>query len=379
MIKVFVGVTELSNVIFTPCMWLFIIGAPIWEMSVITGGANEGCGESGDGKKLNTTIWDKIINNMPYIYAPFILLEIYSMGSRILQYGLTVERYAAVMFIIFQIVYVAWNVMCGHIVRTDIDKNDVHKNGLKNAILNKSGLVIAVIILLFIALVIPVVNVEYACFASQRKRFDKSYKEAQKVLEGYQDYAEISQELTDDEVAALKQFIGSYDYLDSDARGRRYVKANVKKSQISSDISLANEILRNLNEENSYGYDESWDYLRFNRYNELKSIDISGGYNTAYVISLSDSDERDRAYYEEYEISGNDDNYAYSATVDLTPLIDALELEYDGEYSGLPTDEPYEIIIDLNTKLVITGFTISKLSGGNTYKWLDMSGYLLVR
>jgi hypothetical protein len=95
------------------------------------------------------------------------------------------------------------------------------------------------------------------------------------------------------------------------------------------------------------------------------------------VISLSDSDECDRAYYEKYELPDNSGDYTYSVTVDLTPLIDALELENDGEYSGLPEDEPYEIIIDSKAKLVITGFMIDKLSGGYRYKGLYIRGYLL--
>jgi hypothetical protein len=364
MVKVLVGATELSNVIFSPCMWLFIIGAPIWEM------ASEQ--EISDGK---TAVWDKIINSMPYIYAPFILLEIYSMGSRIAQYGFTVERYAAVMFIIFQIVYVAWDVVWNVICER------VGKKGLKDAVSNKSGLVIAVIILLFIALVIPGVNAEYVSFASQKSRFDKSYKKAKSVFEKYgydeqeytdgQDYADAK--LTEDERHVLEQFTGAYDYLEGDARGKSYVKKGTDKNQISSYVSLANDILR----WSGYESGESWDYLNFNRYSELKSIDIFGGYNRAYVISLSDSDECDRAYYEKYELPDNSGDYTYSVTVDLTPLIDALELENDGEYSGLPEDEPYEIIIDSKAKLVITGFMIDKLSGGYRYKGLYIRGYLL--
>jgi hypothetical protein len=364
MIKVLVGATELSNVIFTPCMWLFIIGAPIWEM------ASEQ--EISDGK---TAVWDKIINNMPYIYAPFILLEIYSMGSRIAQYGFTIERYAAVMFIIFQIIYVVWNVVWNVICER------VGKKGLKDAVSNKSGLVIAVIILLFIALIVPGVNAEYVSFASQKSRFDKSYQKAKSVFEKYgydeqeytdgQDYADAK--LTEDERHILEQFTGAYDYLEGDARGKSYVKKGTDKNQISSDVSLANDILR----WNGYESGESWDYLNFNIYSELKIIDISGGYNTAYVISLSDSDERGRADYEEYELSGGSSDYKGSVTVDLTPLIDALELENDGEYSGLSEDEPYEIIIDSKAKLVITGFTIYKLSGGYRYKGLYIKGYLL--
>jgi hypothetical protein len=364
MIKVLVGATELSNVIFTPCMWLFIIGAPIWEM------ASEQ--EISDGK---TAVWDKIINNMPYIYAPFILLEIYSMGSRIAQYGFTVERYAAVMFIIFQIIYVVWNVVWNVICER------VEKKGLKDAVSNKSGLVIAVIILLFIALIVPGVNAEYVSFASQKSRFDKSYQKARSIFENYgydeqeytdgQDYADAK--LTEDERHILEQFTGAYDYLEGDARGKSYVRKGADKNQISSDVSLANDILR----WNGYEGGESWDYLNFTRYSELKSIDISGGYNTAYVISLSDSDEYDRAYYEKYELSDNSGDYTYSVIVDLTPFIDAIELENDGEYSGLPEDEPYEIIIDSKAKLVITGFMIDKLSGGYRYKGLYIRGYLL--
>ncbi|MBO4902340.1 MAG: DUF4153 domain-containing protein [Lachnospiraceae bacterium] len=43
---------------------------------------------------------------LPYIFAPFILLQIYTVGVRIRQYGLTPTRYFGLLFIAFEIVYI---------------------------------------------------------------------------------------------------------------------------------------------------------------------------------------------------------------------------------------------------------------------------------
>lgn len=50
----------------------------------------------------------KLAYYMPLIFVPFIVLQIYSIGSRILQYGLTPNRYIGVAFIVLEIVYITY-------------------------------------------------------------------------------------------------------------------------------------------------------------------------------------------------------------------------------------------------------------------------------
>ena len=81
-----------SNQIFRIIATLFIIGLPIWTMS----------NYFEDNKVLY-----KISSKLPYLFIPFIFLQIYSIGVRIAQNGITEARYLCVMLILFEIVYIA--------------------------------------------------------------------------------------------------------------------------------------------------------------------------------------------------------------------------------------------------------------------------------
>lgn len=94
-VKIFVTQEVPSNEIFSICASLFAIGMPIWMMA--SGFVEE-----------NSSRYKKLIHITKYIYAPFILLEIYSMSVRVKAYGLTEQRYAAWMFILLQVIYILW-------------------------------------------------------------------------------------------------------------------------------------------------------------------------------------------------------------------------------------------------------------------------------
>ncbi len=81
-----------SNQIFRIIAGLFIMGLPIWTMS----------NYFEDNKVLY-----KINSKLPYLFVPFIFLQIYSIGVRIAQNGITEARYLCVMLILFEIVYIA--------------------------------------------------------------------------------------------------------------------------------------------------------------------------------------------------------------------------------------------------------------------------------
>ena len=80
-----------SNLIFRILSALFIIGLPVWTMIL--------------SFKENTTL-DKINRKLPLLFIPFIILQIYSIGTRILSNGITELRYLCLMLIIFEIVYI---------------------------------------------------------------------------------------------------------------------------------------------------------------------------------------------------------------------------------------------------------------------------------
>ena len=79
-----------SNEVFRVISILFITGLPIWTMA---------------SEFKDNNILDKINNILPLLFIPFILLQMYSLGIRIIEHGLTPTRYLGIMLIIFEIIY----------------------------------------------------------------------------------------------------------------------------------------------------------------------------------------------------------------------------------------------------------------------------------
>lgn len=79
-----------QNTIYRILAGIFVVAFPVWNMA--SNYAQE--------KKLV----GKIVKILPYLYAPFILLEIYSIGTRIGEFGVTPMRYISCMFIVFQVI-----------------------------------------------------------------------------------------------------------------------------------------------------------------------------------------------------------------------------------------------------------------------------------
>lgn len=77
-----------SNEIFAILSALFCFGMPVWIMAAYYQ----------DG-----TAYSRLITAMPYIFAPLICLQLYSIGIRIWQYGMTANRYLGIMLIVFEI------------------------------------------------------------------------------------------------------------------------------------------------------------------------------------------------------------------------------------------------------------------------------------
>lgn len=86
-----------SNQIFGILSGLFLIGAPIWTMA-------------NSYREKNPL--RRISRCFPYLFAPFILLQCYSVGIRIVENGLTPSRYLGVILILFEIAYLMFYRFC---------------------------------------------------------------------------------------------------------------------------------------------------------------------------------------------------------------------------------------------------------------------------
>lgn len=83
-----------SNEIFSIISTLFCFGMPIWIMAE----------NYRDG-----TRYSFVLSVLPYAFAPLILLQSYSIGVRIVDYGMTPNRYIGVMLIVLEIaILVIW-------------------------------------------------------------------------------------------------------------------------------------------------------------------------------------------------------------------------------------------------------------------------------
>lgn len=84
-----------SNIIFRILAGIFIVGFPVWNIARCF--------------KEQKTIY-KVSGILPYTYLPFICLEVYSVGVRIIEFGLTPIRYIGIAFIIFQIIVLLFSI-----------------------------------------------------------------------------------------------------------------------------------------------------------------------------------------------------------------------------------------------------------------------------
>ena len=307
-VKIFVTQEVPSNEIFSICASLFAIGMPIWMMA--SGFVEE-----------KTSRYAKLISITKYIYAPFILLEIYSMSVRVKAYGLTEQRYAAIMFILLQIIYILWN-------------------------RHYENLILVFVGCLFIGLLLPFGNASYLSYQSQKNRFVKN-------------------QTTDKEVAAE-----AYDYLRGNAYGRRYIKTNLTEAEQDELHSMM------------YGGDthdsEQWESVYFYADPiEEKGI-IIDGYAKIYTMTAHWNEESTIENYENKTITVGDSEYK---NVDFTSCISYYKnLEDKRENQKInEKDIVYEIQVSDTEKLIITYISFEIDEKQDKINRMFMKGYMLTK
>lgn len=307
-VKIFVTQEVPSNEIFSICASLFAIGMPIWMMA--SGFVEE-----------KTSRYAKLISITKYIYAPFILLEIYSMSVRVKAYGLTEQRYAAIMFILLQIIYILWN-------------------------RHYENLILVFVGCLFIGLLLPFGNASYLSYQSQKNRFVKN-------------------QTSDKEVAAE-----AYDYLRGNAYGRRYIKTNLTEAEQDELHSIM------------YGGDahgsEQWESVYFYADPiEEKGI-IIDGYAKIYTMTAHWNEESTIENYENKTITVGDSEYK---NVDFTSCISYYKnLEDKRENQKInEKDIVYEIQVSDTEKLIITYISFEIDEKQDKINSMFMKGYMLTK
>ncbi len=95
MVKILVLREFPSNFVFEILTALFVVSIPIAYM-----------GRSLMEAQTTPAFFAWSARFLPYVFSPFILLQIYTAGVRIRQYGLTPKRYFGLLFVAFEIAYI---------------------------------------------------------------------------------------------------------------------------------------------------------------------------------------------------------------------------------------------------------------------------------
>lgn len=346
-VKIFVTQEVPSNEIFGICASLFAIGMPIWMMA--SGFVEE-----------KTSRYAKLISITKYIYAPFILLEIYSMSVRVKAYGLTEQRYAAWMFVLLQIIYILWEkiyaLYAGQTGRkkTYTNQADTGDTGTEHANeINQTkiqinwhyeNLILVLVGFLFVGLLIPFGNAKYLSYQSQKSRLIKNR--------------------TSDMGEAAK----AYDYLKTNAYGRRYLDNYLTEAEQDELHNMLYDC----------DLEDQWKSVYFYADPMEEGGLTIRGYEKIYGVDEHWRDESSVQEYESKTITAGDNVYE---NVDLTSCISYYkDLEDENENQVVDEkDKVYEIQISDTEKLIVTYISFEIDDEQTMIKRMFIKGYMLTK
>ena len=322
-----------SNEIFSIISALFCLGMPVWIMAE---------------HYRDETKYSVVLSVLPYVFAPLMLLQAYSIGVRIYHNGLTQNRYIAVMLIVFEIaILIIWHWW---------------KNRRENILL-------LLFILVAVSVFVPGVNM-YSL--SNRWQFSFLQKYYQMVEDGV-----VLSELE------FERLEGAYGYL----REQVEMDTAIAKYAINAD-----EFMKLLEEQNA----EKNDYTNLDTYriyctHLIGELDTTG-YNKLNIVNSSRKYNADADA--NLEVDFSDFVFIYKNNeqeirLDISTFADKC-ITMDKEISELSEDELeaamipyYKIAVDENAVLYINNFEVKYKEGikdGKPYfewEYIDVDGILL--
>jgi hypothetical protein len=291
MAKIFLFKQIPSNSIFRIVTGLFICAFPVWTMAYTF--------------KDTSKAVSRFCKIMPIAFAPFIGLQIYSLGARIVENGITPARYLGVMFIIFEVVAI--------FVSTYKDRKYlIH-------------IFTSAIVIILISTIMPVINMQTFSNINQAQRLKSAWKSDEK-------YEDLSKE-------EKEKVQGAYYYLKEQKDSERYIPSYVseesfeKNDKIDKDITLSNFIYFSTDENESVvnveGYNrikEITKNLYLSDVKELRNINLDNIYSidmedyTNKLVELNKNSKSDTKNYilNNRKIKINDDRDLYIKSLDLS-------------------------------------------------------------
>ena len=310
MLKILILRDMPKNQIFRILSTLFIIGMPIWTMAQYF---------------KDESFWYKITTKLPFAFIPFIFLQMYTIGIRIADNGVTPLRYTCVALIIFEIIYTLIYIF--------------KKERIEVLLLIGNAIII-------ISLIVPGVNMFRISDVSQAQS-----------LKLYINKSEYTDEDKD-------KIYGAYSYLKSSENGEKYINEILDEEDIVTVKSFNN--IASIKGSSKY----------IQGHKVINSINTEG-YKMLYIISSksSDSNKLDEAF-RNVEIEKKDENNT-KLKVDLTQEFKKyIEISNENELNNY-LKENNEIEIDDNTKLIIKSIYFNYSEEANIIERYSISGYLL--
>lgn len=324
-VKIFVTDTVPSNRVFDILAFLFSIGMPVWTM------LHALLDKTGQTEEKQQKGFSKAAVFIPYAFIPFIILQCWSIGIRIKDYGFTTSRYSAVVLIIAEIIYFILYA--------------IHHRGKKHAI---SWILFALMAISFLAIIMPGISYDDVVIRSQTKRIEKMID---------------NKKLTDKEKSAIKSAYRAIDrvgYKGENALNKRFSKAQIDEIKEYSDY-------------NDWHSDRIYPYYS----NSHVSIDIS---EYSKLTSASSTDNRSGLSTYEYEIMTiNKDKERQLYKVDISKIIEWIDANGEKGSRDLDLTGREKIRIDDRRDFFITRLNMTYDLETKEAQYVSLDGYILER
>ncbi len=326
-IKIIVNWDIPSNEAFDICLYVFVYGAPVWFLSYGF------IREKVEAKGESLGFYGKFVKNIKYGYIPLIILEVVCIAIRIFNYGLTTDRYLAVVAIVFQLIYVLWGLI---------------GKALKRELKEEGLILVALGIFVFIML-FPGLNMDRLPAMIQEARFEKALEK--------EDYVKAA---------------GAYEYLDFDEYGEVYLAENYTKDTLDT---LELTFYYYMYTEDEYNYKQEHYVGEYVSYEEKENGINIAGYTHLYNFNFNADYEH---YYTQEDLKFMTISYGEYfevVNVDISGLVD--EIIYAYEYSHSYDMEYKYIKLSDNCCIIIEDISFRYNKYTDEITNLHFDGYVL--
>lgn len=311
-----------SNQIYAILTGLFLFAMPTWTMSE----AME-----------DLSVFNKIASKLPFIFMPLMLLQIYAIGIRIMEFGVTPERYLGVLWILLEIIYLLMH--------------QIKKDSVEKILMIVTGAVI-------VTFLIPCLNIYNISILSQEY-----------ILSAYKKDPDLSAEMKE-------KIYGAYLYLSDMKDSKKYIEEKYSPEEIQEIEGFYDEYQREIYDQILYIHSEKGkNDFSIQGYSRMQVVE-----NQIYYDDNEDVDLKNIVLNE----SGTDQEAAIANVEELIHSYINYAMQNDGSEKDTVDISPYyqehyQVEADENRVFVIREFYIGYNKSTETIEDLFLSGYLLSR